>query len=113
MLRNIMASLMKRGPLEKCSCLHAELCDIPPWAVPLNIPLIHYWFHIALILFSIEQSISTILIPKDPMPILEHQECGVQPGCTYEVRVETANRRAQTRLNITVPGKSIRRPTGT
>lgn len=38
------------------------------------------------------------------MPILEHRECTVEPGCTYDVYVETADRRIQNTLRYTVPG---------
>lgn len=47
-----------------------------------------------------------ILLPGDPMPILEHRECTVEPGCTYDVYVETADRRIQTTQRYTVPGLS-------
>lgn len=46
-----------------------------------------------------------ILLPGDPMPILEHRECTVEPGCTYDVYVETVDRRIQSILRYTVPGE--------
>lgn len=50
------------------------------------------------------KTITDILLPADPMPFLEHRECTVEPGCTYDVYVETADRTIQSKLRYTVPG---------
>lgn len=53
------------------------------------------------------QTITEVLLPRDPMPILEYRECTVEPSCTYQVFVETADRKVQNELQFTVPGNLI------
>lgn len=40
------------------------------------------------------------------MPMLEHKECTVEPGCSYEIFVETSDRKIQQTINYTVPGNA-------
>lgn len=61
------------------------------------------WFNI---IFS-KQNTTDILLPRDPMPMLEHRECMVEPGCSYDVFVETTDRKIQQTTQYTVPGKWI------
>lgn len=50
-----------------------------------------------------------ILLPRDPMIELEHHECSVILGCTYDVLIETTDRAYQQTAKYTVPGNYIQK----
>lgn len=58
------------------------------------------------LIIRIWQRVSSVLMPKEPTSIVENEECTVQPGCTYEIRVDTGNRKASARMNVTIPGNT-------
>lgn len=41
-------------------------------------------------------------MPRDPMPLLQHKECAIEPGCSYNVELKTSTTRHN--FTYTVPG---------
>lgn len=102
------------------SCTHVTLSHEPEHCTIGSINVlwyITYVFQLAIesksIFWFSFKATTDILLPGDPMPILEHRECTVEPGCTYDVYVETADRRIQSILRYTVPGSYVHRDTTT
>lgn len=41
------------------------------------------------------------------MPILEHPECSIRPGCLYNIIVESTDRAINKTVQLLVPGKRV------
>lgn len=64
----------------------------------------HNRFDEMLLLACTVQTVSEVLLPEDPMPILEHPECSIRPGCLYNIFVESTDRAINESVQLLVPG---------
>ncbi|XP_031623796.1 mast/stem cell growth factor receptor kita-like [Contarinia nasturtii] len=53
--------------------------------------------------YGLLSNVTEILLPKNPLIELEHHECSVMAGCSYEVKIETADLTIKQTTNYTVP----------
>lgn len=51
------------------------------------------------------QNTTEVMLPRDPMPVLEYPECIIELGCTYDVRVESNNRQHSINITYRIPGE--------
>lgn len=54
--------------------------------------------------YGLNSTITEVLLPKETMSMMEHRECSIELGCSYEVIVETSHLKLYKNITYTIPG---------